>query len=138
MKNTLHAFEIDRHFRWQAGTSNRLARQGKLPHVVLPNGEFRFELAEIEALCIRHEGVAREPSCCRPKPPPANIPALAAAWVQQNPQLVRTLLAGGNSRGNFSKHNIMLIETKMDAGQRAEFLTHVARIAGIEASQRTV
>lgn len=35
--------EIDLQFRWSGGTAIRLARRGKLPHVVLPNGDIRFD-----------------------------------------------------------------------------------------------
>jgi len=42
--------EIDRRLRLPAGKAERLARRGKLPHIVLPGGEIRFDEAEIEQL----------------------------------------------------------------------------------------
>jgi len=46
--------EIDQHFRWRLGTAERLARRGRLPHVILPDGEtIRFNGAEIEGL-VKH------------------------------------------------------------------------------------
>lgn len=48
-----NSLDIDGLFRWPAGTSERLAKRGKLPHYVLPNGEIRFDRAEVEALVRR-------------------------------------------------------------------------------------
>lgn len=48
----LFAREIDQRLRWKAGTAERLAKQGKLPHFVLPNGEFRFEWAAVESAIV--------------------------------------------------------------------------------------
>ena len=45
--------EIDRHFGWTIGRADSLARRGKLPHFLLPDGSVRFRWAEIEPL-IRH------------------------------------------------------------------------------------
>jgi predicted site-specific integrase-resolvase len=42
--------EVDRLLRYRAGTAERLARKGKLPHVTLPDGSIRFIEVEIEAL----------------------------------------------------------------------------------------
>ena len=45
--------EIDKRLGWPLGKSTRLARRGRLPHFVLPDGEtIRFDPAEIEALII--------------------------------------------------------------------------------------
>lgn len=42
--------EIDVLFCWPAGKSERLARRGVLPHVVLPDGKtIRFNRIEIES-----------------------------------------------------------------------------------------
>jgi hypothetical protein len=46
-------YEIDAHLQWPLGRSERLARNGKLPHFKLPDGSIRFDLAEVSAL-IRH------------------------------------------------------------------------------------
>ncbi len=45
--------EIDQRFRWSIGRAERLARRGKLPHVVLPDGSIRFEPEAIEGLITR-------------------------------------------------------------------------------------
>ena len=55
--------EVDRLLRYPRGRSLRLARTGKLPHVVLPDGEVRFVQDEIEALLT----ASREPSPAAPR-----------------------------------------------------------------------
>jgi hypothetical protein len=46
--------EIDRLFRWPFGKAERLARRGRLPHYLLPDGKtVRFKLVEVEAQ-VRH------------------------------------------------------------------------------------
>jgi hypothetical protein len=40
-------FELDRVLRYPQGKSERLARQGKLPHIRLPDGSIRFEVNQI-------------------------------------------------------------------------------------------
>ncbi len=56
--------EIDARLNWALGRAERLARRGKLPHVVLPDGSIRFEWESIEALLRRvpesRQGVADE------------------------------------------------------------------------------
>lgn len=47
--------EIDREFCWPDGRALRLARRKKLPHIVLPDGEIRFDRAEIWSLLRRVE-----------------------------------------------------------------------------------
>ena len=42
--------EIDKRLTWPLGRAERLARRGKLPHVVLPDGEIRFQWDQIEPL----------------------------------------------------------------------------------------
>jgi hypothetical protein len=49
----LYAEDIDRRLNWPLGTARRLARRGKLPHVVLPDGSIRFEWPAIEGLLRR-------------------------------------------------------------------------------------
>jgi len=46
----LTAAEVDRALRYPRGRSIRLARRGVLPHVVLPDGEIRFEREAIADL----------------------------------------------------------------------------------------
>lgn len=57
--------EVDRLLRYRAGTAERLARKGILPHISLPDGSIRFYETEIEAIlhgpdpsCSRKESVA--------------------------------------------------------------------------------
>lgn len=42
--------EVDRLLRYPRGRSARLARDNRLPHIILPDGEIRFDEAEIEKL----------------------------------------------------------------------------------------
>ena len=42
--------EVDALLRYRAGRSARLARGGKLPHVLLPDGSIRFRYADIERI----------------------------------------------------------------------------------------
>jgi hypothetical protein len=44
---------IDERFGWSIGTAKRLARKGRLPHYLLPDGTVAFLLAEVEALVQR-------------------------------------------------------------------------------------
>jgi hypothetical protein len=50
MSTLLMPREVDRHLRYPRGRSLRLAKSGKLPHVVLPDGEVRFLQHEIDEL----------------------------------------------------------------------------------------
>ena len=45
--------EIDQRLNWPAGRAQRMARQRRLPFILLPDGEFRFEWSEIERLLVR-------------------------------------------------------------------------------------
>jgi hypothetical protein len=45
--------QIDRNLNWPLGTTSRLARRGRLPHYVLPDGSIRLRWQEIEALVRR-------------------------------------------------------------------------------------
>ena len=56
----LYPEQIDRLLNWPLGTAARLARRGKLPHYRLPDGSFRFNRAEVEALVIHID--AKQPS----------------------------------------------------------------------------
>lgn len=42
--------EVDSRLNWRAGRAERLAKQGKLPHDVLPDGAIRFVWTEVAAL----------------------------------------------------------------------------------------
>ena len=46
-KTLLTPWELDQLFRYPPGRARRLARTGKSPCVVLPDGEIRFDKAEI-------------------------------------------------------------------------------------------
>ena len=45
--------EVDRRMNWKPGRAERLARQRRLPHVILPDGSIRFDWGEIEPLIVR-------------------------------------------------------------------------------------
>lgn len=49
----LYPEEIDRYLNWPLGTTTRLARKGKLPHYILPDGAIRLKLDEVKALVSR-------------------------------------------------------------------------------------
>lgn len=53
MATLLYPEDVDRRLSWPAGRSLRLARRGKLPHIILPDGEIRFEWESIEAMLQR-------------------------------------------------------------------------------------
>jgi hypothetical protein len=50
--------ELDAVLRFPRGKSAKLARAGKIPHLVLPNGEVRFDTVEVERFL--REGAAVE------------------------------------------------------------------------------
>ena len=45
--------ELDQRLGWKPGRAERLARQRRLPHVLLPDGSIRFEWDKIEPLIVR-------------------------------------------------------------------------------------
>lgn len=45
--------ELDRRMGWKPGRAERLAKQRRLPYVLLPDGEIRFDWSEIEPLIVR-------------------------------------------------------------------------------------
>jgi hypothetical protein len=49
--------DVDRRLGWKSGTAERLARQRRLPYVLMPDGAIRFEWAEIEPLIVRVRAV---------------------------------------------------------------------------------
>lgn len=59
--------EVDRLLRYPAGKCERLAKRGKIPHVVLPGGEVRFRVEDIDA--ILRTGVRGACSTGTPCPP---------------------------------------------------------------------
>jgi hypothetical protein len=50
--------DVDRRLGWKPGRAERLARQRRLPHVLLPDGAIRFDWNEIEPLIVRVQAVA--------------------------------------------------------------------------------
>lgn len=46
----LTARELERILRYSPGHATRLAKAGKLPYLILPDGEVRFDETEIERL----------------------------------------------------------------------------------------
>lgn len=49
----LYADDIDSRLNWPPGRTSRLARKGKLPHYVLPDGSIRLRWEEVEPL-VQH------------------------------------------------------------------------------------
>jgi hypothetical protein len=45
--------EIDRRLSWPPGRAARLAKQRRLPHILLPDGAVRFEWPVIERLLVK-------------------------------------------------------------------------------------
>lgn len=45
--------DVDHRLNWQPGRASRLARAGKLPHYILPDGSIRLRWDEIAAL-VQH------------------------------------------------------------------------------------
>ena len=56
----LYPEQIDERLSWPLGQALRLARRGRLPHVVLPDGSIRFEWLAIEPLIKRVPETSRE------------------------------------------------------------------------------
>jgi hypothetical protein len=50
--------DVDRRMGWRPGKSERLARQRRLPYILMPDGSIRFDWAELEALIVRIGAVA--------------------------------------------------------------------------------
>ena len=46
----LYGEEIDQRLNWPLGKAEKLARQRRLPYVLLPDGSIRFKWEEIEPL----------------------------------------------------------------------------------------
>lgn len=52
--------DIDLRLGWPPGRAERLARKGRLPHYVLPDGAIRLRWGDIESL-VRFVPAARKP-----------------------------------------------------------------------------
>jgi hypothetical protein len=49
----LYPEDVDQRLNWPLGRAARLARQRRLPYVLLPDGAIRFDWSEIEPLLVR-------------------------------------------------------------------------------------
>jgi len=49
-KELLKPNEVDLLFRYPLGRTKKLAKQGKIPSVILPDGEIRFLKSDIDSL----------------------------------------------------------------------------------------
>lgn len=45
--------DVDRRMGWKPGRAERLARQRRLPFVLLPDGSIQFDWHELESLIVR-------------------------------------------------------------------------------------
>jgi hypothetical protein len=52
MSDLLYPEDIDQRLNWPIGKAEKLARQRRLPYVLLPDGSIRFRWAEIEHLVL--------------------------------------------------------------------------------------
>ena len=48
----LYPEDVDQRFNWPLGRAERLARQRRLPYVLLPDGSIRFRWQDIERLVV--------------------------------------------------------------------------------------
>lgn len=61
----IHPCELDSRLRYPSGRSLRMARRGQIPHVLLPDGEIRFDVKVIDewlAECARQTELVPEAS----------------------------------------------------------------------------
>lgn len=42
--------DVDKRLLWPLGRAEKMARNGKIPHILLPDGGIRFDRNEIESL----------------------------------------------------------------------------------------
>ena len=71
--------EIDRLFDWPHGRAERLARQGILPHYVLPDGSLRFKISEVIDLVERRPSLKKPIAEGRGGPPATNAPTIESS-----------------------------------------------------------
>lgn len=45
--------EVDRRLNWRPGRAERLARQRRLPFILMPDGSIQFDWNELESLIVR-------------------------------------------------------------------------------------
>lgn len=53
MAQLIEPDEIDRRFSWPPGRAAKLARQRRLPHMLLPDGSIRFDGDELDKMILR-------------------------------------------------------------------------------------
>lgn len=53
MKRLVYPEDVDKRLAWPLGRAERLARRGRLPHVLLPDGSIRFSWSEVRRLIQR-------------------------------------------------------------------------------------
>lgn len=51
----LTGYEVDERLRWVKGRAERMARAGKLPHLLLPDGSIRFNEVDVQQFVQRVE-----------------------------------------------------------------------------------
>lgn len=61
LPDLLHPDDIDSRLNWPPGRTSRLARKGKLPHYILPDGSIRLCWAEISPLVTHILAPAEKP-----------------------------------------------------------------------------
>jgi hypothetical protein len=49
--------DVDRRMGWRPGRAERLARQRRLPYLLLPDGSIQFDWSELEPLIVRVRAV---------------------------------------------------------------------------------
>ena len=54
--------ELDRRLSWTIGKAERLARQRRLPYILLPDGSIRFDWLQVEALLVRVRATPEVPA----------------------------------------------------------------------------
>lgn len=50
--------DVDRRMAWRPGKAERLARQRRLPYILMPDGSIRFNWADLERLIVHVGAVA--------------------------------------------------------------------------------
>ena len=70
----LYPEEIDQRLYWPLGRSERLARQRRLPYVMLPDGSIRFKWEEIETLVLAVPATAQPKGGDERNAPPSTPP----------------------------------------------------------------
>jgi hypothetical protein len=54
----LYPIDVDQRLNWHLGKAEKLARQRRLPYVLLPDGSIRFRWEDIERLLLAVPSVA--------------------------------------------------------------------------------